>query len=197
MFKLDLEKAEEPEIKLPTSTGSSKKAREFQKNIYFCLIDYTKAFDSVDHNKLWKILKEIGIPDHLTCLLRNLCEGQEATVRTGHGTTDWFQIGKGVHQGCILSPCLFNLYAEYIMRNAGLEEAQAGIKTAWRNISNLRYADDTTLMAESEEELKSLLMALSWLEPWRVQKRRKRRFLLCQKPLRKSGRISQSLRSSD
>ena len=112
----------------------------------------------MDHNKLWKILKEIGIPDHLTCLLRNLYAGQEATVRTGHGTTDWFQIGKGVCQGCILSPCLFNLYAEYIMRNAGLEEAQAGIKIAGRNINNLRYADDTTLMAESEEELKSLLM---------------------------------------
>ena len=135
-----------------------KKAREFQKNIYFCFIDYAKAFDCVDHNKLWKILKEMGIPDHLTCLLRNLYAGQEATVRTGHGTTDWFQIGKGVCQGCILSPCLFNFYAEYIMRNAGLEEAQAGIKIAGRNINNLRYADDTTLMAESKEELKSLLM---------------------------------------
>ena len=112
----------------------------------------------MDHNQLWKILKEMGIPDHLTCLLRNLYAGQEATVRTGHGTTDWFQIGKGVHQGCILSPCLFNFYAEYIMTNAGLEEAQAGIKSAGRNINNLRYADDTTLMAESEEELKSLLM---------------------------------------
>ena len=141
-----------------TSTaGSSKKPREFQKNIYFCFIDYVKAFDCVDHNKLWKILKEMGIPDHLTCLLRNLYTGQEATVRTGHGTTDWFQIGKAVCQGCILSPCLFNLYAEYIMRNAVLEEAQAGIKIARRNINNLRYADDTTLMAESEE-LKSLLM---------------------------------------
>ena len=116
------------------------------------------AFDCVDHNKLWKILKEMGIPDHLTCLLRNLYAGQEATVRTGHGTTDWFQIGKGVRQGCILSPCLFNFYAEYIMRNTGLEEAQAGIKIAGRNINNLRYADDTTLMAESDEELKSLLM---------------------------------------
>ena len=135
-----------------------KKAREFQKNIYFCFIDYTKAFDCVDHNKLWKILQEMGIPDHLTCLLRNLYAGQEATVRTGHGTTDWFQIRKGVCQGCILSPCLFNLYAEYIMRNAGLEEAQAGIKIAGRNINNLRYADDTTLITESEEELKSLLM---------------------------------------
>ena len=134
------------------------KAREFQKNIYFCFIDYVKAFDCVDHNQLWKILKEMGIPDHLTCLLRSLYAGQEATVRTGHGTIDWFQIGKGVRQGCILSPCLFNLYAEYIMRNAGLEEAQAGIEIAGRNINNLRYADDTTLMAESEEEIKSLLM---------------------------------------
>ena len=127
-------------------------------NIYFCFIDYAKAFDCVDHNKLWKILKEMGIPDHLICLLRNLYAGHEATVRTGHGTTDWFQIGKGVRQVCILSPCLLNLYAEYIMRNAGLEETQAGIKIAERNINNLRYADDTTLMAESEEELKSLLM---------------------------------------
>ena len=134
------------------------KAREFQKNISFCFIDFAKAFDCVDHNKLWKILQEMGIPDYLTCLLRNLYAGEEVTVRTGHGTTDWFQIGKGVRQGCILSPCL-NLYAEYIMRNAGLEEAQAGIKIAGRNINNLRYADDTTLMAESEEELiKSLLM---------------------------------------
>ena len=134
------------------------KAREFQKNIYFCFIDYAKAFDCVDHNKLWEILKEMGIPDHLICLLRNLYAGQEVTVRTGHGITDWFQIGKGVCQGCILSLCLFNLYAEYIMRNAGLEEAQAGITIAGRNFSNLRYADDTTLMAESEEELKSLFM---------------------------------------
>ena len=134
------------------------KAREFQKNIYFCFIDYAKAFDCVDHNKLWKILQEMGIPEHLTCLLRNLYAGQEATVRTGHGTTDWFQIGKGVCQGCMLSPCLFNLYAEYIMRNTGLEEAQAGIKIARRNMNNLRYADDTSLMADSEEELKSLLM---------------------------------------
>ena len=157
MFKLVLEKAEEPEIKLPTS-AIIEKAREFQKNIYFCFIDYAKAFDCVDHNKLWKILKQMGILDHLTCLLRNLYAGQEATVRTGHGTTDWFQIGKGVHQGCILSPYLFNLYAEYIMRNAGLEETQAGIKIAGRNINNLRYRDDPTLMAESEEELKRLLM---------------------------------------
>ena len=134
------------------------KARQFQKNIYFCFIDYAKAFNYVDHNKLWKILQEMGIPDRLTCLLRNLCAGQEATVRTGHGTTDWFQIGKVLRQGCILSPCLFNLYAEYIMRNTGLEEAQAGIKISGRNINFLRYADDTTLMAESEEELKSLLM---------------------------------------
>ena len=137
------------------------KAREFQKSIYFCFIDYAKAFDYVDHNKLWKILQEIAIQDHLTCPLRNLCAGQEATVRTGHGAMDWFKIGKGVHQGCILSPCLFNLYAEYIMRNAGLEEAQAGIKIARkeaqagikiarRNINNFRYADDATLMAESE-----------------------------------------------
>ena len=135
-----------------------RKAREFQENIYFCFIDYTKAFDCVDPNKLWKILQEMGIPDHLTCLLRNVYAGQEATVRTGHGPTDWFQIGTGVRQGCILSPCLFHLYPEYIMRSAGLEEAQAGIKTVERNISNLRYADDTTLMAEREEELKSLLM---------------------------------------
>ena len=134
------------------------KAREFQKNIYFCFVDYAKVFDCVDHNKLWKSLQEMGIPDHLTYHLRNLYAGQEATVRTGHGTTDWFQIRKGVHQGCILLPCLFNFYAEYIMRNAGLDEAQAGIKTSRRNINNLRYADDTTLMAESEEELKSLLM---------------------------------------
>ena len=135
-----------------------KKARKFQKNIYFCFIDYTKAFGCVDYNKLWKILKEMGIPDHLTCFLRNLYAGQEATVRTRHGTTDCFQIGKGVRQGCIFSPCLFKLYAEYIIQNAGVDEAQVGIKIAWRNINNLRYADDTTLMAESEGELKSLLM---------------------------------------
>ena len=135
-----------------------KKAREFQENIHFCFIDYAKAFDCVDHNTLWKILKEMGIPAHLTCLLRNLYAGQEATVRTRHETTDWFQIGKGVHQGCILSPCLFNLYAGYIIRNVGLEKAQAGIKIAGRNINSLRYADDTTLIAESKEELKSLLM---------------------------------------
>ena len=156
MFKLDLEKANELEIKLPTSAGSSKK-QEIQENIYFCFIDYAKACDCVDHHKLWNILKEMEIPDHLTCLLRNLYAGQEATVRTGHGTTDCFQIGKGVSQGCILSPCLFNLYAEYLMRNARLDESQAGIKIAGRNINNLRYVDDTTLMAKSEE-LKSLLM---------------------------------------
>ena len=136
------------------------KAREFQKNIYFCFIDYAKAFDCVDHNKLWQTVKETGIPDHLTCLLRNLYAGQEATVRTGHGTTGWFQIGRRVRQGCILSSCLFNFSAEYIMRNVGLEEAQAGIKIAGRNINNLRYAGGTTLMAESEEELKSLLMKM-------------------------------------
>ena len=128
--------------------------------MYLCFIDYAKAFDCVDHNKLWNILKDMGIPDHLTCLLRNLYAGQEATVWTGHGTTDWFQIGKGVHQGCILSPCLFNFYAEYTMRNAGLDEAQAEIKIARRNINNLRYT--ITLMAESEE-LKSLLLSCS---PW-------------------------------
>ena len=132
-----------------------KKAKEFQEDIHFCFIDYAKAFDYVDHNKLWKILKEMEIPNQLTCLLRNLYAGQGATVRTGHGTTDWFQIGKGVRQGCILSPCLFNFYAEYIMRNTGLEETQAGIKISRRNINYLRYADDTTLMAESEEELKA------------------------------------------
>ena len=135
-----------------------KKGSEFQKNIYFCFIDYAKAFDCMDHNELWKILKEIGISDHLTCLLRNLYAGQKAAIKTRHGTTDWFQIGKGVCQGCILSPCLFNLYAEYIIKNTGLNEAQAGIKIASRNINNLSYADNTTLMAQSEEELKSLLM---------------------------------------
>ena len=152
MFKLDLEKAEKSEIKLPTTVGSSKK-QEFQKNIYFCFTESAKAFNCVDHKKLWKILKEMGIPDHLTCLLRNLYVGQEATVRTGHGITDWFQIGKGVCQGCILSPWLFNLYAEYIIRNARLDEAQVEIKVAGRNINNLRYAYDTTLMAQRKEEL--------------------------------------------
>ena len=133
------------------------KAREFLKNMYFCFIDYTKAFDCVDHNRLWKSLQEMEIPDHLTCLLSNLYAGQEATVRARHGTTDWFQIGKGVCQGCILSLCVFNLHAEYIMGNPGLDEAQAGIKIAGRNISNFRYTDNTTLMTESEE-LKSLLI---------------------------------------
>ena len=145
MFKLDSEKAEEPEIKLPTSVDSPKKARKFQKNIYFCFIDYAKAFDCVNHNKLWQILKKMGIPAHLTSLLRILYAGQEAAVRNGHGTTDWFQIRKGGREGCILSPCLFTLYAEYIMRNAGLVESQAGIKIAGRNINNLKYVDDTTL----------------------------------------------------
>ena len=158
MFKRDLEKAEETRDEIANIHWITEKAREFQKNIYFCFIDYTKAFDCVDYNILWKILQEMGIPDHLTCLLRNLYAGQEATVRTGHGTTDWFQIGKGVGHGCILSPCLFNLYAEDIIGNAGLDDSQARIKTAGRNISNLRYADDITLMAESEEELNSLLM---------------------------------------
>ena len=138
MFKLDFKKAEEPEIKLPTSVGSLKKTREFQKNIYFCFIDFAKAFDCVDHNKLWKILQEMGIPDHLICLLKNLYASQEATGRTGHGMTDWFQIGKGVCQGCMLSLCLFNLYAEYIMQNPWLDEAQAGIKISGRNINNLK-----------------------------------------------------------
>ena len=143
-------------MKLPTSAESSKK-QEFQKNIYFCFIDYAKSFDYMDHNKLQKILREMDLPDHLTCVLRNLYAGQETIVRTEHGT-DWFQIGKEVCQGCILSPCLFDLYTEYIMRNTGLAEAQVGIKIAGRNVNNLRYADDTTLMAESEEELKSLFM---------------------------------------
>ena len=147
-----------PRDQIPNICWIMEKAREFQKNIYFCLIDYTKAFECVDHNKLWTILQKTRIPDHLTCLLRNLYADQEATVRTGHGTTDWLQLGKGAGQGCVLSPCLFNLYAEYIMQNSELDESQAGIKITGRNISNLRYADDTTLMAESEEELKSLLM---------------------------------------
>ena len=157
MFKLVLEKQrnQRPNCQHPLDHQKSKRV---QKNSYFCFIDYAKAFDCVDHKKLWKILKEMGIPDHLTCLLRNLCAGQEATVRTGHETTDWYQIGKGVCQGCILSLCLFNFYAEYLMGNAWLDEAQAGIKIAGRNINNLRYAEYTTLMADSEEELKSLLM---------------------------------------
>ena len=145
MFKLDLEKAEEPESNCQNPLDHQKSKR-VPENIYFCFIDYSKAFDCVDHNKLWKILKEMGIPDHLICLLRNLYAGQEATVRTGDGTEDWFQIGKGVRQGCMLSPCLFNFYAEYITRNAELNEAQAGIKFVGRNINNLRYAGDTTLM---------------------------------------------------
>ena len=148
MFKLDPKKAKEPEIKLPTSVGSSKK-QESSRKIIFCFIDYAKGFDCVDHNKLWKILQEMRISDHLSCLLRNLYTRQGATVITRHGTTDGFQIRKGAHQGCILSLCLFNLYAEYILWNAGLDEAQAGIKISGRNINNLRYAADTTLMAES------------------------------------------------
>ena len=154
MFKLDLEKAEETEIKCQHLLGHRKSKRMLEKCL-LPLLDYAKIFGWITTN--WKIPKEMGIPDHLTCLLRNQYTGQEATVRTGHGTTDWVQIGKGVCQGCILLPCLFNLYAEYITRNAGLDEAQAGIQIAGRNINNLRYADDTTLMAESEEELKSLL----------------------------------------
>ena len=157
MFKLVLEKAEEPEIKLPTSAGSWEKQESSRKTSTSALLTMPKPL-TVWITTNWKILKEMGIPDHLTCFLRNMYAGQKATVRTGHGTTDWFQIRKGVRQDCILSPCLFNLYAEYIMRNTGLEEAQAGMKIARRNISNLRYADDTTLLAESEEELKSLLM---------------------------------------
>ena len=156
-FKLVFKKAEEPEIKLPTSTGSSEKQESSRKTIYFCFIDYAKAFDCVDHNKLWKILQGMAIPDHLTCLLTNLYAGQEAIDRTLHGTTECFQIGKGVRQGCILSPCSFNLYAECIIQNAGLDEAQGTVRMARRNISNLRYADVITLRAENEE-LKSLLM---------------------------------------
>ena len=158
MSKLNLEKAGEPEIKLPTFIGSSRKQESSRKTSAISFIDYAKAFDCVDHNKLWKILQETGIPDHLICLLWDLYADQEATVRTGHGTTHWFQIGKGVRQGCMLSACLFSLCAEYIVRNAGLEEAQAVIKFAGRNINNLRYADDTMLMAESKEELTSLLI---------------------------------------
>ena len=171
-FKLVLEKAEEPEIKLPTSAGLSKKQESSRKNICFCFIVYDKAFDCVDHNKLWKVFKQMGIPDHLTCLLRNLYAGQEATVRTGHGTTDWFQIGKGVRQGCILSPCLFNFYAEYIMRNAGLDEVQAGIKIAGKKINNLmcrwhhpfgRKQRTKEPLDESERgEWKSWLKAQHW-----------------------------------
>ena len=155
MFKLDLEKAED---QIANICWIIEKVREFQKNIYFCFIDYSEVFDCVDHNKLWKFFKEMGILKHLTFLLRNLYGGKEATVRTKHGTADWFTTGKEARQGCILSPCIFNLHAEYIMRNAGLEETQAGIKIAGRNINNLRYADDTTLMAKSEQELKSPLV---------------------------------------
>ena len=151
IFKLVLEKARGTRNQIANIRWIIEKAREFQKNIYFCFIDYAKAFDYVDHSKLWKIMREMGIPDHLTCFLSNLYAGQEATVRTGHGTTDWFQIGKGIPHGILM-------YAEYIMRNAGLEEAQAGIKIARRNINNFRYADGTTFMAESEEELKSIIV---------------------------------------
>ena len=158
MYKWDLEKAEEPEIKLPTSIVSQEKNREFQEHTYFCFIDYAKAFDCVGHNKLWKILNKMEIPDHLTCLLRNLYAGQEATVRNGNETTDWFEVRKGVSQVYKLSPCLFNFYAEYIMRNAGLDGVQARMKIAGRNISNFRWTDDTNIMAEREEKLKSLLM---------------------------------------
>ena len=157
MFRMVFEKAEEPEIKLPTSAGSSKKQESSRKTSVSALLTMSKPL-TVWIMTNWRILQEMGISDHLTCLLRNLYAGQEATVRTGHRTTDWFQIGKGVCQGCILSPCLFNLYTEYIMRNAGLDEAQTAIKIAGKNINNLRYANDTTLTAESEEELKSLLM---------------------------------------
>ena len=156
MFKLDLAEEEEPEIKLPISVGSLKKQESSRKTCTSALLAMPKPF--CGSQKLWKILQEMGIPGYLVCFLRNLYAGQEATVRTGHGTTDWFQIGKGVHQGCILSPCLFNFHAEYIMQNARLDEAKVGIKIAGRNINNLRYADDTTLLAEREEELKNLLM---------------------------------------
>ena len=154
MYKLDLEKAEESEVKLSTSTGSQKKQENSRKTPTSSLTKLLTLWITTN----WNILKEMGIPDNLTYVLRNLYAGQEATVRTGHGTTDWFQIGKGVRQGCILSPCLFNFYAEHIMRSAGLPEAQAGIKIARRNISSLRYADNTTLVAENKEELKSLLI---------------------------------------
>ena len=156
MYKLSLEKVEETHQIANIHSLDHRESREFQKNIYFCFIFYVKDFDCVDHNKLWKILQEMGIPDHLTCLLRNLYAGQEAIVRTGHGTR-MTQNWEGIQQGCILSPCLFNLYAEFNMQNAGMDESQAGIKVAGRNINNFRCADDTTLVAESEEELKSLL----------------------------------------
>ena len=157
MFKLDLERERNQRSNCQHPLDH-RKSKKFQKSIYFCFIDYAKAFDCVGHNKLGEILQEMGMPDHLPCLLRNLYEGQKPTVRTGHGTMDWFQIGKGICQDCILSPSLFNLYAKYLMRNARLDEAQAGIKIAGRNSNNLKYADDTTLKAESEQELKSLLM---------------------------------------
>jgi len=166
MYKLGFEEAEEPEIKSPTFIGSWRKQENSRKNIYFCFIEYTKAFDFVDHNKLWKILQEMGVSDHLSCLMQNQYAGQEATVRTRHGTMDGFKIGKGIWQGCILSPCLFNFYAEYIMENVRLHELQAGIKIARRNINNFRYVDDTTLMAESEEEL----TAFWWKWKRRVKK---------------------------
>ena len=165
MFKLVLEKAEEPEIKLTTPAGSPKKQESSRKTSISALLTVPKPLTvwiTINCGKFWKRWNTRP----LTCLLRNLYAGQEATVRTGHGTTDWFQIGRGLHQSCILSPCLFNLYAEYIMRNAGLDEAQAGIKIARRHINNLRYADDTTLMAESEEELKSLLMKVREWKSW-------------------------------
>ena len=160
MYNVDLEKGRGTRDKIANICCIIETAKEFQKNIYFCFIDYAKVCDCVDHNKLWKILKEMGLPDQLTCFLRNLYAGQETTVRTRHGTTDWFQNGKKVHQGCILSPCLFNLYTAYIRRNTGLDKSQAGIKIAKRDINNLRYADNTTLMAKSEEALKSLLMKI-------------------------------------
>ena len=158
MSKLDLEKAEEPEIKLPNMLGHRESKGIPERKIYLCFINYPKAFDCVDHNNLWKALKEIGIPDHLTCLLLNLYAGQEAIVRTLYGMTGWLKIEKGILQGSLLSPCLFNPYSEHIMRTARLDGLQGGIKIGRRNINNLRYADDTILMTESEEELKSLLM---------------------------------------
>ena len=158
MYKTEFRKGRGTRDQIANICWIVEKAKEFQKNIYFCFIDYMKAFDCMDHNKLWKILKEMGIPDHLTSLLRNLYVGQEATDRTSYDTTDRLKIGKQVQQGCVLSPCLFNLNSEYIMQNARLDEAQAGIKIARRNINNFSYADDTTLMAESKEELKSLLI---------------------------------------
>ena len=164
MFKLDLEKAEEPEIQLPTSVGSSEKQENSRKTSISALLTMSNTLTVWITINCWKILKEMGIPDHLTCLLRNLYADQEATVRTGHGKADWFQIRKGVSQGCIFLSCLFNLYPKYIMRNAGLGEAQAGIKIAGRNINNLRYADDTTLMAARKKR--------NWRAFWWKWKRR-------------------------